>query len=178
MRLGRPRLTVRLMMAMVAVAALLLAGPVEIIRYKLRERALVCQRVAEQDEGLLPAIEAKVASLAWRIAKFEQRSPRDPRHERWVKELADEQRLASRVRAEIPVFRRLSSHPWEQIPTNSTFGDLELSEVDRKSIDEGTAGRTFSALAIAFGATLLVGSLMGRLVARDHRLERDFRHTS
>jgi hypothetical protein len=165
------------MMAMVAVTALLLAGPVEIIRYKLRERALICQRAAEQDEGLLPAIEAKVASLKWRIAKFEQRSPRDPRHERWVKELADEQRLASRVRAEIPVFRHLSTHPWEPIPTNPAFADLELSEVDRKLIDHGSAGRMVSTVSIALGVALLVGSLMGHLLARDHRLERDFRHT-
>src|SRR4051812_17055605 len=100
MRLRRPRLTVRQLMAMVAVTALVLAGLVEIIRYKLRERALVCQRVAEQTEGLLPAIEGRVASLEWRIAKFEQRSSGDPRHERWLKELAYEQRLASRVRAE------------------------------------------------------------------------------
>jgi hypothetical protein len=177
MRPGRPKLAVRMMMVMVAATALLLAGPVEMIRYKLRERAIICQRAAEQDEGLLPGIEAKVASLEWRIAKFEQRSPMDSRHERWVKELVYERRLASRVRAEIPAFRRLSSHPWEPIPTNPTFGDLELREDDRKLIDRGSAGRMVSALAIASGAALLAGSLLGHLRARNPGIERRLGHS-
>lgn len=163
MRLRRPRFTVRQLTALVAFTALVLAGPIEIIRYKFRERALICRRLVEQAEAVLPGIEGRVESLEWRIAKFQQQNPRDPRHEQWLNELAYERGLASRVRAEIPVFWRVSLRPWEPIPTNPTFGDLELGADDHKLIDQGSTGWITSALAIALGAALLIGILMGRL---------------
>ena len=46
-----------------------LAGPLEFIRYKLQEHALICRRVVEQSKAVLPGIEW-VSSLETRIARF------------------------------------------------------------------------------------------------------------
>src|SRR4051812_36241124 len=105
MRVRPPRLTVQQLVGLVAVAALVLAGPLEFIRYKLQEHALICRRVVEQSKAVLPGIEARVSSLETRIARFTQQSPSVPRYERWVNDLATYRGLAMRVRTDIDVFQ-------------------------------------------------------------------------
>jgi hypothetical protein len=115
---------------------------------------------------MLPGIADRIESLEWRIDKFKRQNPDDPRHEWRAKDVAYQRRLMPQVRAEISVFRRLATRPWEPIPSNPRFGLMELSPDDRKLIEPGPVDRIGFPLAFALGAALLVGSLVGRHLQR------------
>jgi hypothetical protein len=51
MRVPRLKFAVRRLMAMVAAIGVILVGPIDVLRYKLRERALVCHSVVGQSKA-------------------------------------------------------------------------------------------------------------------------------
>ena len=118
MKLTQFRLSVRRMMFLVAVATLLLSGGFLGMEMgtRLKEEVRARRAVADKIGGFLDQGDSRIYSLEMRIARSERQAARDPRHDRWVGELAWNRSRAASLRRDLPTYERLASFPWLPFP--------------------------------------------------------------
>lgn len=115
---SRPRMTHRRWLLLIAVSAALIGGAYQGTEWSLRlkEEVRARQGVVSNLHQHLDQNVSKVSSLSTRIRQSTGQAVLDPRHDRWVRELAQAQSSATYWQGVIPKFERLTNRPWEAYP--------------------------------------------------------------
>jgi hypothetical protein len=114
----RPRAGVGRWVVTGAAAAVLLAGARigGAWGLELKEELRARQGLVAQQAGIVKSLDARIVSLQQRIPESEGSETRNPRHDRWVKELAKVRSRGGLVRRKLATYRRLATRPWEAFP--------------------------------------------------------------
>jgi hypothetical protein len=161
MPIPRIRFTVRSMMMLVAVVAVLLAGiPVGMkLGLNLKEEVRARRAVVERIKSWLNQSNAWIQSREMRIARSEGQAVRDPRHERWLEELPEWRATAASCRRDLPVYERLARYPWLPFP-KGRYDREYLSASEFAYINRFQDHRAAAIWSGAGAAAFVLGTLM------------------
>ena len=166
MSLPRLRFTLRSLMMLVAVVALLLAGiPAGMnLGLSVKEEARARQGVVDQINSWLDQSKSWIESRQLRIARSERQAVHDPRHRRWLEEVTEWNAIAVSCRRDLPVYERLAKYPWLPFPDGRHKRDY-LSADALAYINQFQEHRAASIWAASGAAVVVLGILTLVLIA-------------
>ena len=163
-------------MILIAVVPLLIDAALRGMRWgiELKEERRARQSVVHGITGGLQWAAARIESLDRRVASSERQESRDPRHERWVREVAQWRAVETRLREQLPTYQRLAVHLWEPFPRRgydrSYLDPKELKYINRYVEPQAAALWSIAGATIAVALTSLFLLALGLLARRLRRL--------